>query len=181
MSNNKTQISPIPPEGYGDRFVKFITGITKPRDEAIDPPGDGRDSNVAMTEQLNSRIAHSSTDQIMQGAERQARKTERQGATEDETPYRVLSSARSPSADRGGSMTLPVVEEAAESGSTGGDRSREREPITPSRSNNFSSPLGGRPPPTPPKDEFVTEKALPSLPKFDQPGLRLVPGEQATR
>src|ERR1700754_1953075 len=102
MSNNKTQISPIPPEGYGDRFVKFITGITKPKDDGIDPSGGEEEGTTAVPEQLSSRIARSSTDQIMDRAERQARKTERQGASEEDTHSRVLASARSPSTDRGG-------------------------------------------------------------------------------
>lgn len=34
MSNPSTQISPIPPESYGERFVNFITGITMTKEEA---------------------------------------------------------------------------------------------------------------------------------------------------
>ena len=170
MQDNKTQISPIPPEGYGDRFVKFITGITKPLDPSNNPihSGEGAIGNAP----ISNQIARSSTDQVMDKAERQARKTEHLGVNEDDTPSRTLSAARSPSADRGG-ITLPVVEEVGEAGSTGGrsiggrsNTSVDREePITPARnSNTFPSPVGGRPPPTPPKDYPVTEKQLPAIP-----------------
>ena len=59
----------------------------------------------------------------MDRAERQARKSERHGANEDETPDRMIASIRSPSAERSGGAagaTLPVVEEAGEAGSTSG-------------------------------------------------------------
>ena len=34
LKDNRTQISPVPPQQYGDRFINFITGITMTREEA---------------------------------------------------------------------------------------------------------------------------------------------------
>lgn len=34
LSNNSSQISPIPPQPYGERFLNFITGITMTKEEA---------------------------------------------------------------------------------------------------------------------------------------------------
>ena len=182
MSNNKSQISPIPPEGYGDRFVKFITGITKPREEVEQEQMASRDGHrVPDDDQSSTRIQRTSTDIVMAKAERQAEKSGR--GRSEEPSSRTLSVARSPSAERGEKgtgTTLPVLEEVGESGSTGGRstgghsaRSRERNderhgrefPHTPLQNNAISPPLGGQPPPTPPKDVAMTHhKDLPSLP-----------------
>ena len=224
MSANKTQISPIPPEGYGDRFVKFINGITKPREEAeaeaetaVHPEMqqlDGQATNIRSSldvhssvrenidSRSNSRIARLSPVQLMEQAERQAR---RSSSSEEFQPVdRTIKTVRSPSAERGiergASVTLPVLEEVGEGGSMGGgsvggvsansansrEREREREPSergrddrsqhsrgrdsTPLASQSMlSPPLGGRPPPTPPKDMPNLEKTLPVLPMPDLP------------
>ena len=34
LSDNRSQISPIPPQAYGDRFINFVTGITMTKEEA---------------------------------------------------------------------------------------------------------------------------------------------------
>ena len=238
MSANKTQISPIPPEGYGDRFVKFISGITMPREEAAaqtqqemqqldgtvrTAPSTQVHSPVreAVETQTSNRIARWSPDQVVEVAEHHAR---RSGSSEEEMPERYLKTKSIDSAerglDRGASITLPVLEEVGEGGSTGGrshtsansrererdrshsqqerneqgvgsgtiveeyneemeetatgKRAREREPQSSSGGGGSSSlrnrggssrdpaslapqshlspPLGGRPPPTPPKD-----------------------------
>lgn len=62
-------------------------------------------------------ISRRSTDRVIQMAEKQAEKTEKQGANEDPRRDRTLTSRRSPSAERTGGAagaTLPVVEEAGE-------------------------------------------------------------------
>ena len=179
MSNNKSQISPIPPEGYGDRFVKFITGITKPREEVERERPVTQHGPCTPEDQSNAPIQSMSTDTVMAEAERQAEKS---GSSKGETPSRTLSAARSPSAERGEKATgttLPILEEVGESGSTGGrstggrstrsreerdDRRNESQPHTPTRNSVVSPPLGGQPPPTPPRDTAVADKEVPSLP-----------------
>ena len=239
MSADKTQISPVPPVGYGDRFVKFISGITVPREEAeaqaeiaAQEPEmqqlDGYASHrsalsplrqvIERPERSSSLIARQSSDQVLEHAEQQMR---RSGSSDDELPpERHIKPTRSASADRGvergTSVTLPVVEEVGEGGSTGGrsgnSREREVEPraetsgykdanelqrsttaiVTRQQSNTDSSirlaqnmlspPLGGRPPPTPPKDmpNLSTDLPAPTLPMPDLPTspIRMLPSEQ---
>ena len=173
MSNNKSQISPIPPEGYGDRFVKFITGITMPREEAEKQVHGQSDGSIHTNRPSSHYLSRSSTDRVMERAEKQAHRTDEQGTREDETRDRTLSAVRSPSADRSNGVTgstLPIVEEVGESGSTGEHSARscewELDSPMPQESNGriIEAPLGGKPPPTPPKDYVPREKHLPSLP-----------------
>ena len=126
MSAPKTQISPVPPELYGDRFVKFISGLAKTKEEV--------EREVEASEQLNNSfdtthadhlgksskgIARRSTDKIIEKAEKQARKSEERGGVEDERRDRTITAVRSPSADRSGitGQVLPVVEEDGEANS----------------------------------------------------------------
>ena len=176
MSHNKSQISPIPPEGYGDRFVKFITGVTMPREESEIRAQDHTDGSIHTNRPSSHYLSRSSTDRVIERAEKQAQRTEEQGTREDETRDHTLSVVRSPSVDRSNGVTgstLPIVEEAGENSSTGerSARSCEREleaPLpVPQESNGRVSeapPLGGKPPPTPPKDCIPRDKQLPSLP-----------------
>lgn len=129
----------------------------------------------------------------MERAEKEARRSEKDGASKDENYDRTLSTQhRTSSLDRTG-MTLPVVEEVGEAGSTGErsgrsgisrerqdipqhtlDRGKSREsgvrlvlPEPKSPSDHLSPPLGGQPPPTPPKDvgsAHPSEKMLPEIP-----------------
>lgn len=123
MSNNKSQISPIPPEAYGDRFLKFIGGLTMTKEEAERrmENGDQLDGSIlANQRQTSFAIPRQSTDKIIDKAEEQAQRTERAGASEQPNRDRTLSSVRSPSAERTngvGGATLPVVEEDTEGGS----------------------------------------------------------------
>ena len=128
MAAPKTQISPIPPESYGERFVKFISGLTMTKEEqeraahsyeqtdgSISPTGP---SNAQQRSSLN--LSQKSTDRVIAKAERQARKSEERGATEDERRDRTLSAQRSPSAEFSNGVagaTLPVVEEDREASS----------------------------------------------------------------
>ena len=170
MRDNKSQISPIPPEGYGDRFIKFITGITMTREEAERQSYDQLDGSV--NPRSSHHLSRTSTDKVMEKAEKQARKTEERGASEGDAPSRTISVARSPSAERTngiGGSTLPVLEEVGEGGSTGerSARSQERDEIrlVGSDSEKVSSSMldGSIPPPTP-KGVKSLNKNLPSLP-----------------
>lgn len=137
LSHNSSQISPIRPEPYGDRFVNFITGITKTKEAAEreehhesfeQKEGSYRgyrahSSSIDSTRFSGERFSQSSVERTLEKAQKQAHKTEMEGRSEEETPERVLATARSPSAERSGGVagtTLPVVEEAGEAASTGG-------------------------------------------------------------
>jgi len=192
MSNNKSQISPIPPQGYGDRFIKFIRGITVSCEEAESEKQSRERTTSSLDRQLRSGrgIARSSTDKVMDKAENQAHKTEIDGASEKDVPDRTL---RSTSADRSNGLagaTLPVVDEAGEAGSTGGRSGRSRDesalnekqgghryadadvmgqtredyrPPTPPKNAQFNYvPDYQYRPPTPPKDAHF--KQLPAVP-----------------
>lgn len=112
MSNNKSQISPIPPEDYGDRFVKFITGLTKTKEQAEreSRSTDQMDGSIHTDRQGSFSYSRHSTDKVIQKAEKQAQKTEKQGAPEDKTRDRTLT------AEKTAGATLPVVEEDGEAG-----------------------------------------------------------------
>ena len=112
MSNNKSQISPIPPEDYGHRFVKFITGLTKTKEQAEreSRSTDQMDGSIHTDRQASFSISRHSTDKVIQKAEKQAQKTEKQGASEDKTRDRTLT------AEKTAGATLPVVEEDGEAG-----------------------------------------------------------------
>ncbi|KAI9816585.1 MAG: Phosphatidylinositol-4-phosphate 5-kinase [Pycnora praestabilis] len=175
-----SQISPIPPEGYGDRFIKFITGITKTREAAQleDLSRNQADGSIDSYRNSNQPLQRSSTERVMAIAEKQADKTKRRGISEDSQPDRILSAVRSPSAERTNGIAgaiLPVVEEAGEAGSTGGRSGRSGDesimnekvserPIVGS-SNMPSNKVGLRPPPTPPiHSTLMLDKHLPTLP-----------------
>ena len=163
MSHNKSQISPIPPEAYGDRFIKFITGITMSREEAEREKQARERTTSSLDRQLRSGrgVARTSTDKVMDKAEKQAHKTEVDGVSEKEVPDRTL---RSTSADRSNGLagaTLPVVDEAGEAGSTGGRSGRSRDESAPNEKQDGvrygDSARTGETredyrPPTPPKD-----------------------------
>ncbi|TKA75040.1 hypothetical protein B0A49_02187 [Cryomyces minteri] len=121
LSNPESQISAIPPERYGDRFVRFISGITKSREKAEqEKNGEGIDDPRLS----GVNLGHAATNEVMEKAEKQAEKSRRYGTgqQEDDIPDRRISAVRSPSAERGELLgaTLPVIGEAAENGSTGG-------------------------------------------------------------
>ena len=124
LVNTESQISAIPPERYGDRFVKFISGVTKTR-EAADREKSEEAASNALNESLTAGFSRSSTDRVMEKAEHQAEKSRSRGRTEEQVPTRELRVVRSPSAERGElGTTLPVVEEAGESSSVGGRSNR---------------------------------------------------------
>ena len=105
-----------------------------------------------------------STDKVIEKAEKQAQKTEKEGATEDPQRDRTLTSVRSPSAERTGGVagkTLPVVQEDGEAGSR--EESIQDEKAGPSK---FQS----RPTPEPAKEITASpsEPGLLSIPKFNR-------------
>ncbi|UPX19498.1 1-phosphatidylinositol-4-phosphate 5-kinase [Ascochyta rabiei] len=179
LANTESQISAIPPERYGDRFVKFITGVTKTKEAA-----DREKAEAALnpTSEAVAGISRSSTDRVMEKAEHQAEKTQRHGAPERDVPNLQMRAVRSPSAERGEiGTTLPVVEEAGEASSLGGRSNRShdaplRSPPPPPTQEAHATPLQrplardvehGRPPPTPPKDSGTASEERPPTPPKD--------------
>ncbi|OJJ43399.1 hypothetical protein ASPZODRAFT_161625 [Penicilliopsis zonata CBS 506.65] len=115
ISQDRTQISPIPPEGYGDRFIKFVTGITMSKEEAE------RHREAQDAEQRQSRA--SSIERTMQMAERQA-------AAKDSSSIqpRTIATVWDPAdASPGPPSTLPIVDEAGEASSIGGHSQRSQD------------------------------------------------------
>jgi 1-phosphatidylinositol-4-phosphate 5-kinase len=173
LANTESQISAIPPERYGDRFVRFISGVTKTKEAADREKAHeaARAENEPIITGINADASQQHlTDRVMEKAEWQAERSRQRGRSEDNVADREMRVVRSPSAERGEiGTTLPVVEEAGESSSVGGRSNRSA-----SNENNLSPPapplkethLGlptrsrsrtrdenpGRPPPTPPKD-----------------------------
>lgn len=181
MGGHEAQISPVPPERYGDRFVKFISGVTMSRERAEQerlstalaadagveiPPGIGGTVNDPHLGGINihrDKINPPGTDKVIQAAEHMAEKSRRKGSSEDEIPDRSILTVRSPGGEHTESATLPVIGEAAEGTSNAGSRTPSR--VTPEPSDEHiqnaravlgnaemtSDPIGEVPPPTPPK------------------------------
>ena len=185
LTNEESQISAIPPERYGDRFIKFISGVTKTReaaerekvDESAHTVNDPLLTGVNMT-----RSERESTENVLQKAHAEAEHSKRHGATEENIPKREMRIVRSPSAERGElGTTLPVVEEAQETSSTGGRSARSTDMDLPAvappalrqedrglrDSHRERDHSHGRPPPTPPKDSGTgsSEERPPTPPK----------------
>jgi 1-phosphatidylinositol-4-phosphate 5-kinase len=191
LANTESQISAIPPERYGDRFVRFISGVTKTKEAAdrekqhesalpeLDPVISGINSNASQRH---------STDRVMEKAEWQAERSRQRGRSEDNVPDRDMRVVRSPSAERGEmGTTLPVVEEVGESSSVGGRSNRSASdgitaaPLStsqhlketllslPSRSRSRARDENhGLPPPTPPKDSgTASSEGRPPTPAKD--------------
>ena len=166
MSNNKSLISPIPPEGYGDRFVNFISGLTMTREEQ-EREAESRDQHDRSID--TTRHSRKSYDnKVVQKAEKQAHKTELEGAIEEPQHDRTRSTMRSSSAERSAGMqgtTLPVVEEAGEAGS--------REDIVldekvEGKRPQHSSPMDERQLPIQSQDRMTGDEQLLSLPIFNR-------------
>lgn len=111
------------------------------------------------------------TDKVIRRAEKQAEKSKRKGASEDDVPDRSISAVRSPDAERSDLITLPVIGEAAESGSAtsaamtpqrskeslhvarDSEQSHRPQHIIVNNAGMSRHSLGEVPPPTPPKSD----------------------------
>ncbi|KAL9602954.1 MAG: hypothetical protein Q9219_001479 [cf. Caloplaca sp. 3 TL-2023] len=142
MSNNKSQISPIPPEDYGHRFVKFITGLTKTKEQAEreSRSTEQLDGSSYTDRQPSFALSRHSTDKVIQKAEKQAQKSvEKQGASEDNLRDWTLTS------DRNGGPAgaiLPVVEEDGEAGSREDSLRHEEKPDGQIGTGTETEPMG---------------------------------------
>jgi 1-phosphatidylinositol-4-phosphate 5-kinase len=132
LSHSRTQISPIPPESYGERFLNFITGTTMSKEEGNrqkQSREQGREQGQASsidTFRSSLGFPRPSMDRATERAEKQTEKqllkSERTLESDPEPSDRVLRTMSSPSMDGGPSQvtsTLPVVEEVGEGASTG--------------------------------------------------------------
>ncbi|KAK3630841.1 Phosphatidylinositol-4-phosphate 5-kinase [Elasticomyces elasticus] len=172
MGGHESQISPIPPDRYGDRFVRFISGITMSKEQAEKSrPSQSLSSPIGMpsSDEQRGRV-HSpdppGTDKVMERAEREAERSRRRGASEADVPTRNLHTMQDArgSGDLTEAATLPVIGEAQETASNN-SRTPSNNNITPMQPReettpqpvlgnaNISSEAVGRvAPPTPPKD-----------------------------
>ncbi|KAI4161040.1 MAG: hypothetical protein LQ342_005203 [Letrouitia transgressa] len=165
MSNNKSQISPIPPQNYGERFVKFITGLTKTKEEAV-REGQSTDQTDGSIHTTRGSSFQLSADKVVERAEKQAHKTEKQGSSEDSHSDRTLGALRSSSAERTGGTagtTLPVVQEDGEGGSREDSLHKEQQQGFQPQ-DNVNPPTGGDQTTTSSDKQTVDKKHLPSLP-----------------
>ncbi|KAF2399941.1 SAICAR synthase-like protein [Trichodelitschia bisporula] len=175
LTNIESQISPIPPDRYGDRFVRFISGITNSRERAEQEMAENRERVLQSIDDPHLSGGNmqqaSPTDAIMERAHTEADRSQRHGTNESSVPDRVLKNARGTSTDRGeaSGYALPVVEEAVENQSTGGRSGRSDNP-SPSpqlRPQPNMDHVGKTnvPPPTPPKDVDSHVQRPPTPPK----------------
>jgi len=156
LSSDRTQISALPPQEYGDRFLNFMSGITMSPEEAAREQSE-RAAAAAVTMRSsteNPAVPPAPTylppappemrsptspepNPTVEKAMRKATKKEKDVAKEEQIPERKITTSVLLPAGRGNSHTvLPVVEESAEAASLGG-RSRgesasEPRPFTPS-------------------------------------------------
>ncbi|KAI0195197.1 hypothetical protein EV127DRAFT_181424 [Xylaria flabelliformis] len=149
LSSDRSQISALPPDEYGDRFLKFMSGITMSPEEAAREQSD-RAAAAAAT--MSSTVegqgappmptylppappemrspASPEPNPTVETAFRKAMKKDKDIAREDQIPERKITTSVAPPAGRTNSHTvLPVVEESAEAASLGG-RSRGESSIT---------------------------------------------------
>lgn len=137
LSAPESQISAVPPDRYGDRFIKFISGITKTRERAEAEKEQQLDQGNSRVNEVIQNIEGTlddpkltgvnvlknkdhnpaGTDKVMRKAEKQAEKSRLHGANEDDIPDRSISAVRSPHAENDNMVTLPVIGEAVENGS----------------------------------------------------------------
>ncbi|GAP92413.1 putative phosphatidylinositol-4-phosphate 5-Kinase [Rosellinia necatrix] len=195
LSSDRTQISALPPEEYGDRFIEFMSGITLSHEEAVRDQLDrvAAASAIAAEGQGAPPMptylppappemrspASPEPNPTVESAFRKAMKKEKDVAKEDQIPERKMTTSIAPSTGRTNSHTvLPVVEESAEASSLGGhsrgeSTTTEPRPFTPSpreRQDGFTDlgphGIGGRGPPTPPKTSYL-EPAKPRVSRED--------------
>lgn len=151
--------------------------MTKEEQERAAEAGGQLDGSIETTRQSSFPISYKEN-KVVEQAEKQARKTEKQGATEDRHRDRTLGSMRSPSADRSGGVagaTLPVVEEDKEASSREASVQDEKAGSAPPSGVAHTDERDEQPPPTPPKDkppasteQLSSDKQLPSLPNFNR-------------
>lgn len=145
LSNNRHQISPIPPHAYGERFLNFMTGITMTKEEAerrAQQEGQQMEEVNAHNNMHHHHIPHTSMDgadghvevpnrprndhdveHTLDAAEKSTdAQTGRKGRrrSEEEKPDRTLLTHTH---EGRASTTLPIVQEAKENSSNHSSKS----------------------------------------------------------
>lgn len=149
LSHDRAQISPIPPENYGDRFIAFIKGITMSKEEA-ERRREAKTSGRPSGERRGSQA--SSVERTMQNAEKEAAKDV------SVTHPRTLATVWDP-ADANGpgpTSTLPIVDEAGEASSVGGHSQHSRQGQGQPASDKDLPPIPHDSPPQPPSKDKET-------------------------
>ncbi|GAB7365856.1 hypothetical protein MBLNU230_g7187t1 [Neophaeotheca triangularis] len=147
---NEAQISPIPPERYGERFIRFISGVTKSRERA-----ETERYSQTLDGQMGNEIAQSSeptlndpalggmniqranlnppgTEGVLERAERMAERSRREGHDEQNVPSRAITSVRS-TGEGPDAVMLPVIGEDLENGSSTENKTPQRASFRQSR------------------------------------------------
>lgn len=151
LTSDETQISAIPPDRYGERFIKFITGSTKPRDVTGLKEGFPEQSNGSI---VRPEVPRTSTEEVMQRAYHQAEISGKKGVPERDIPDVHLSAVKPLSTEPGNESILPVVGKAVDT-SKGKKRA--------SHEHSQQRPVTREGPPTPPKDALEIEQLPPAL------------------
>lgn len=152
LTNDETQISAIPPDKYGERFIKFIRGSTKPRATAEA----GKETSLEQPNGIVDRpeVPRTSTEDVMQRARHQAELTVRKGASERDIPDVSLSAVKPSSTKPETEPILPIVERAVDALDRKSQINHER---------FLQSQVAGADPPTPPKDIPENERLPPKV------------------
>jgi 1-phosphatidylinositol-4-phosphate 5-kinase len=165
LSSDRTQISALPPDQYGDRFFNFVEGVTMSREAAQREAqkADQEMQEAVAAETSGHHLGHnkpippmpkhqppvppncprSPEGRVMvEMASKEARRTEMNGSTEQQVPDRTLRTTHLSADGRDSQQdpVLPVVAEAAEG--------TETRPQAPAK--DFYQPPTRAPPPTPP-------------------------------
>lgn len=174
LSSDRTQISALPPQEYGERFYHFIEGVAMSQEEAARKRLEQDEAEAAAAEERERVSSWSSSirrrsnsgvppapshnppppppatnNSVTRNINDEATRTEQKGASESEIADRTLTTQRE--SHNGNQAVLPVVEEAAESSASARSRAGSSgRPATPSGS--MTAPV--RPPPTPPKSGY---------------------------
>jgi 1-phosphatidylinositol-4-phosphate 5-kinase len=148
LSADRTQISSVPPQEYGDRFLKFMSGVTMSPEQAARDEEEREAAAVAVAGEINSQAHEGIKNSIsappapnylpppppgmrgpgspepnptVEAAARKALKRDEDVAREDDLPERKLTttSTTATSGKPTGHTVLPIVEEVGESGSVG--------------------------------------------------------------
>ncbi|KAL1962735.1 hypothetical protein VTN77DRAFT_9189 [Rasamsonia byssochlamydoides] len=114
LSHNRSQISPIPPDAYGERFINFMEGITMSKEEAERLERSRGQENASQDLSRTSQgFRPSDAERAVQAAQDEAAKTG------PEPRARTISTMWDPQDvhSPNGPSTLPIVEEAGEAAS----------------------------------------------------------------
>ncbi|KAI5467987.1 hypothetical protein BGZ63DRAFT_478555 [Mariannaea sp. PMI_226] len=172
LSNDKTQISALPPAQYGDRFYHFIEGVTMSSEEAHREAA-RRDQEMIEAQGTNQRVSSWNTrrrssqaippmpthvppappirsPEARETVEKAAKEAELESPAEKHIPDRTLTtSSRDARDSTQHEFVLPVVEEA-------GENTVEARPETPPKDYRALPPTRA-PPQTPPKQPAHTK------------------------